>query len=353
MKFFVEGLTFASTVLILAEARFAWLAWVTLAVYYASIHTTQMSASACIRCHTDAGQCRKACHAEYYAQHAWRAPCDDCMVHCSVFEHFSCAYTPRLFACNQCLYINQYTDKLHLLENMWKRTELAVDMQISRGNNNGSLRVNILQIPGSICINTERHDVFNVLEFQCTNHPGEIVYQACCSIAECINALKKKSPNLFTNQPQERCDIIMTRNIVHKIADSIQRHACGFLKMRTADLELVCTAKILLKDFVATTNLPAIYGIQTFDYLTFFQFEYAFDPVDIRTCEDMPMQTCDLLMAVDTANLAEMNFFVASSFPVLRDLLHTRYSCNHVSFTKKVDVNWYENTPDIFRDRDT
>ena len=167
------------------------------------------------------------------------------------------------------------------------------------------------------------------------------VYQACWSIAKCIQALNKKSPNWFTDQPQERCDIIMSRNIVHKIAYSIQRDACEFLEMRTADLELACTAKILLKDFVPTTTLAATHGIRTFDYLTFFQFEYAFDPVDMRTDEDMPMQTCDLLMAVNTTSPTEMDFFVASSFPVLRNLLRTRYSCHHVSFTKKVHVSWY------------
>jgi len=145
----------------------------------------------------------------------------------------------------------------------------------------------------------------------------------------------------------------MQRNPVSYIDHHVQRELRNFFDKVTAELELLHTGKILLKNFLPPFSriTPEQYanGMATFHFLTFFHFEYIFNPVQDRTDVWLPMCTCQLMVAVDVSNPNEMLFYVAMSFHELRALLRTRYSCHEVCITKQADIDPLQLHLDIFR----
>jgi len=202
-------------------------------------------------------------------------------------------------------------------------------------------------------IYTDKCGLFDVLLLACNDHPGEIVYQMCYSIQQLIISSYIKTPRLFSDDPQERCDNLMQRNIVSYVNHCVQQELRNFFDKVTAELELMHTGKILLKNFLPPFSriTPEQYanGVAAFHFLTFFHFEYTFNPVQDRTDVWLPMRTCQLMVAVDTKNPNEMLFYVAMSFHELRALLRTRYSCHEVCFTKQADIDPMQYHLDIFR----
>ena len=235
---------------------------------------------------------------------------------------------------------------------MYPRRENAVDLVYQNGNLGTRHEMIFLFRYGRFKLYTDKRDFFNVLLLACNDQPGEIVYHMCSSIQSAIFTSYVLKPRLFADDPQERCDNLMQRDIVSRIDRDVHRDLRDFFYQFTSELELMHTGKILLKNFLHPSSwiTPEQYGngVATFHFLTFFHFEYTFNPVQDRTGVFLPMRTCQLMVAVDIADPQEMTFYFALSCQELRALLRTRYSCQEVCITKQADIHPMQHHLDIF-----
>ena len=237
---------------------------------------------------------------------------------------------------------------------MRPRTYRAVDLVYQNGDHGTRHDMNFLFTYGRFKLYTDKRDLFNVLLLACNDHPGEIVYQMCYSILQSIRISYTVDPRLCSDDPQERCDNLMQSKIVSYIDQCVQADLRDYFHQFTADLELIHTGKILLNNFLRPSSwiTPEQYGngMATFHFLTFFQFEYTFNPVQDMPHVVLPMRTCQLMVAVDTEDSNEMTFYFALSCQELRALLRTRYSCREVCITKQANIDPMQYHLDTFHD---